>query len=439
MSVAAVRRVVSGLESDDSPTDAELVTALAPTGAERERAFAELVGRHGPMVLGVCRGVLADAHAAEDAFQAVFLVLARKADTIRPPGAVGGWLYGVAVRTARKAKAAAARRQRREMATILANPDAASRERERPESSLDRAELRAVIDAELAALPDTHRAAVVLCDLQGKTRAEAAAELNCAEGTVAAWLSRGRKALAARLARRGVALPAAGLAAVVTPELVSAELRSAALGAFAGRGVSDSVLALAEGVMRSLSSATAKLVAGLVAVGAARGRRHRARVARRPGADGDAGRTRAARAQAATGGGRERVRGPQRVHLLGVVRPRRQDVRLGRQRLRDRVGRGHAEEGVRGRGGIRGVRRRRQVAVRAGEGRVPHARRDDRKGTRHEEAGAAESGRHGNHRGVLARRDGTPPSSTATRTTCAATSRAKRRSWRGRRAARTAT
>src|SRR5262245_26565291 len=196
MSVAAVRRVVCRLAPDRPPTDAELVLALAPACGEREVAFEALVERYGSMVLGVCRRVLTDTHDAEDAFQAVFLVLARKANTISPPGTVGGWLYGVAVRTARKAKTAAARRRRREMAATntarAANPD------REVGGDLQRAELRALIDDELAALPEPQRAVVVLCDLHGKTRAEAAAELDRPEGTIAAWLARGRKALAAR-------------------------------------------------------------------------------------------------------------------------------------------------------------------------------------------------------------------------------------------------
>ncbi|AMV28617.1 ECF RNA polymerase sigma factor SigE [Gemmata sp. SH-PL17] len=267
MSVAAVRRVISRLEPGGPRTDAELVRAIAPDGVDRESAFAELVNRHGPMVLGVCRGVLADSHAAEDAFQAVFLVLARKANSIRPPGAVGGWLYGVAVRTARKSKTATVRQRRREMAAIVSAGSAPTSTGSAAPGELERAELRAIIDAELAALPDTHRAAIVLCDLQGKTRSEAALELDRAEGTVAAWLARGRKALATRLARHGVALPAAGLVAVVTPSIVSAELVSVTIGSFVGRGVSDSVLALAEGVMRSLSSTPTKLVTTVLTVG----------------------------------------------------------------------------------------------------------------------------------------------------------------------------
>lgn len=270
MSAAAVRRVASRLRPGGALTDAELVLAITPSGVERETAFADLVSRYGPMVLGVCRRVLADAHAAEDAFQAVFLVLARKADTICPPGSVGGWLYGVAVRTARKAKAAAARRRRREMAAVYlaTSTGHAIGTVTDPVGALDRSELRTIIDAELTELPDTHRAAIILCDLQGKTRAEAAAELQRAEGTVAAWLARGRKTLADRLARRGVALSSAGLAAVLTPSVVSAELSSAVAGAFTGRGAPESVLTLAEGVMRSLSSASTKPIALACAAGA---------------------------------------------------------------------------------------------------------------------------------------------------------------------------
>ena len=259
MSVATVRRVVCRMGPDYPPTDAELVAAIAPGGAEREVAFVELLGRYGPMVLGVCRRVLGNAHDAEDAFQATFLVLARKAKTIQPPGAVAGWLYGVAVRTARKAKTAATRRRRREMATAEAN-----RVCEPACTSVENADLRAVIDAELAALPDSQRAAIVLCDLHGKTRAEAAAELHRPEGTVAAWLARGRKTLAARLARRGVTLPTAGLVAVAAPAAVSAQSASTAVATFLGRGASVSVLTLAEGVMKSLSSASTKLAAGVV-------------------------------------------------------------------------------------------------------------------------------------------------------------------------------
>src|SRR5437764_497610 len=141
MSTAAVRGVVRqlGLADADPPSDAALLTRYARQADPA--AFAELLRRHGPAVLGVCRRVLGDPHAADDAFQATFLVLAVKAGAVCPPGSVGGWLYGVAVNVARKAKLAAARRWRREM--VAAARDLASRGCEPPESA-DRADLRAV-------------------------------------------------------------------------------------------------------------------------------------------------------------------------------------------------------------------------------------------------------------------------------------------------------
>jgi RNA polymerase sigma factor (sigma-70 family) len=277
MSTAAVRGVVRHLGLEAPPTDAALLTRYA-----RHRdpaAFAELLRRHGPVVLGVCRRTLADPHAAEDAFQATFLVLARKAGSIRPAGRVGGWLYGVAVRTAQKAKVAAARRWRREMAVAASGGcEPAGSDPEPVGSALERSELRAVIDDELGRLPDRLRQPVVLCDLGGKTRSEAARELGWPEGTVAARLARARAVLAERLTRRGVALPAAGLAAVLSPEFAAAAVaptlaRStlAAADAF-GRGlaspaVSPTAQALAEGVLRAMTTGKLKLAALLVLAG----------------------------------------------------------------------------------------------------------------------------------------------------------------------------
>ena len=278
MSTAAIRGVVRQLGLEAEPlSDAALLTRYARHNDHV--AFAELLRRYGPVVLGVCRRILADRHAAEDAFQAVFLVLARKADAVRPPGKVGAWLYGVAVRTANKAKVAAARRWRREMVSAMA-----SRERERPESSSERTDLRAVIDDELGRLPESLRAPVVLCDLGGKTRSEAARELGCPEGTVAARLARARKLLADRFTRRGVTLPAAGLGAilcpaaataVVPPDLAAATLlasRAFAAGV-ASSTVSPAVQTLAEGMLRTMISGKLKLsllallLGGLVTAG----------------------------------------------------------------------------------------------------------------------------------------------------------------------------
>src|SRR5262245_12461947 len=109
--LAAVARALD----PDPPADADLVTRFAQT--RDEGAFAELLRRHGPMVLGVCRRILADSHDADDAFQAAFVVLARRAGAVRPPGRVGPFLYGVAVKTATKAKIMAAKRRARELAS----------------------------------------------------------------------------------------------------------------------------------------------------------------------------------------------------------------------------------------------------------------------------------------------------------------------------------
>jgi RNA polymerase sigma factor (sigma-70 family) len=193
-------------------------------GGRDEPAFAELLRRHGPMVLGVCRRVLRDPHAADDAFQATFLILARKGGAIAGGESVGGWLYRVAYNTALKAKAGAAARQRRERR-------AASRT---PADVLDEVtgrELLAVLDEELARLPERHRAPLVLCYLEGKVRDEAARELGWSLGTFKRRLDEGRQRLRARLERRGLALPAvllaAGLGAAV-PEALTATARAAA-------------------------------------------------------------------------------------------------------------------------------------------------------------------------------------------------------------------
>jgi RNA polymerase sigma factor (sigma-70 family) len=253
MSASAVRGVVRQLGSPADPlSDAELLTAFA---AKKDTdAFAALVTRHGPNVFGVCRRVLGDSHDAEDAFQAVFLVLAQKAARVRPPGSIGGWLYGVAVRTANKAKVAAARRRRREMIAAAQT----LRVCDTPNSA-EQTELCSVLDQELARLPDSLRAAIVLCDLLGKTRAEAAAELDCPEGTVAARQHRGRKKLADALFRRGLSLPAAGLTAVLTPAAVSGNAVQSALSVASGTLPSPVVLTLAREVIRGMTTTTRML------------------------------------------------------------------------------------------------------------------------------------------------------------------------------------
>ncbi len=167
---AAVRDLETLLRSGAVGTlsDAQLLERfLASRGEDAEDAFAAVVERHGPMVLAVCRRILRDPDAAEDAFQASFLVLARKAHSIARRELLANWLYGVAVRTARELAAAKARRLARERQV---NP--MTRQESAADESLD--ELLAALDLELSRLPDSFRGPVVLCDLQGKTHHEAA-------------------------------------------------------------------------------------------------------------------------------------------------------------------------------------------------------------------------------------------------------------------------
>jgi RNA polymerase sigma factor (sigma-70 family) len=241
-------------------TDGELLDGFV---VRRDGAYFEaLVRRHGPMVLGVCRRVLRDHHDAEDAFQAAFLVLARRAAAV-PRAAVGNWLYGVAYRTALGARRAAARRRARQRSEdAMPHPTTGPAE--------DWAELRPLLDAELSRLPDRYRSAVVLCDLEGLTRAEAARQLGVPEGTVSGRLTTARRMLADRLARRGVTLSAAalgallgqGVAAAVPTPLVAATVQAgeALAGGTAAGVVAPQVTALADGVARGLGFARWKPV-----------------------------------------------------------------------------------------------------------------------------------------------------------------------------------
>jgi RNA polymerase sigma factor (sigma-70 family) len=229
------------------------------------------------MVLGVCRRVLQNVHDAEDAFQATFLVLARKAATIVPRDAVGAWLYGVAYRTAKKAKTMTARRRLKEHQF---------QEKCRAATPPEEAEQwQPVLDEELSRLPQKYQSAIVLCDLEGKTKKEAAGQLGCPEGTLSSWLVRGRRLLARRLTSRGVALSAGSLAAVlsassasacVPPSLVVSTGKAAALfaaGQAAAGVISAKVAALTEGVLKAmlLSKLKTALVVLLVVVALAAG------------------------------------------------------------------------------------------------------------------------------------------------------------------------
>ncbi|MBL8793856.1 MAG: sigma-70 family RNA polymerase sigma factor, partial [Planctomycetia bacterium] len=194
-----------------------------------ESAFTALVARHGPLVLGVCRRVLHDPHAAEDAFQATFLVLARQAQAIRRPETLSSWLYGVAYRVAARLRSQTRQRHSREsqvpaMDRADAPPDRDPQHLDHadPTAEASRRELRSVLDEELNRLPDKYRLPMVLCYLEGKTNDEAAAQLRWTKGTVSGRLARARDLLRDRLARRGLALSLAALSSALSQELASA-------------------------------------------------------------------------------------------------------------------------------------------------------------------------------------------------------------------------
>jgi RNA polymerase sigma factor (sigma-70 family) len=235
-----------------------------------ESAFESLVRRHGPMVLGVCRRVLHNLHDAEDAFQAVFLVLVRKAGSLRARNLLASWLYGVAFRTALKARG---RNLRRQTAPIedMVDPRAPTAEAT--------SELRSVLDQELGRLPESYRVPIILCDLEGKTRKEAAAQFGWPEGTLSTRLDRGRQLLAQRLARRGMAVAAGPLAlalaqqaataaapaALFTSTVKAATLVAAGQAATAGV-ISAKVAALTEGVLHAMFIAKLKSTALVLAI-----------------------------------------------------------------------------------------------------------------------------------------------------------------------------
>lgn len=236
-------------------------------------AFEALVRRHGAMVLGVCRRVTGHAHDADDAFQAVFLVLARKAAAVNPRALLGNWLYGVACRSALEARSKAVRRRSREQPfDDMPDPNSCH--------TGDR-EACAVLDQELEKLPEKYRSALVLCELEGRSRKEVAHRLGIPAGTLSSRLAYARKLLAKKLTRRGIVLPAAGLAALAADTDASAGLVATtvttcinfAAGPASGAGVSASVLTLVEGVMKTmllakLKRATAMMAAALCVAGA---------------------------------------------------------------------------------------------------------------------------------------------------------------------------
>ena len=255
------RRALGGISEAIVP-DSCLLDRFVTNGDQD--AFAALVHRHGPMVLAVCRRVCADEHLAEEAFQAAFLVLARRAGDVKPREAVRAWLYGVAVRTARGARAQSARRRFREvpMPLVPDRPIAAA-------AAVDSDALQA-LDEEIARLPQHLRTAVLLCELDGLPRKEAASRLGVPEGTLSSRLGKARKLLARRLRGRGVALSAGALAmlfgsarpaAGVGAALANAATRLARLGP-----VPETVATLSREVFRIMLLNKLKHMALLVAL-----------------------------------------------------------------------------------------------------------------------------------------------------------------------------
>ena len=193
-------RRASLLGADGEVSDGQLLSAFVSHGDEA--AFETLVRRHGPMVYGLCRRVIGHQQDAEDAFQAAFLVLARKAACVRPREAVGNWLFGVAYRTARRARAVAARRATREtQVKSMLQPTVA------PADTLNSLCYQPILDEEFNRLPDKYRLPLILCELEGRSRRDVARHLQVPEGTLSSRLATARKLLAKGLRRRGGGRP----------------------------------------------------------------------------------------------------------------------------------------------------------------------------------------------------------------------------------------
>jgi RNA polymerase sigma factor (sigma-70 family) len=262
--IRRIGRSVS-LQTDLALTDAQLLERFV--ARRDEPAFAALVARHGPMVLGVCRRLVRDAQESEDAFQATFLVLARKAAGIQRQPLLAGWLYGVASRVAVRLRGQTARRRTREERDVDLTALAAA------DDGAD-SEVRPLVHEEVGRLPDKYRSAIVLCYLEGKTNEEAALQLRWPVGSVKSRLARARDLLRTRLTRRGLTLSAGLLTSALvvnkasaSPALVDATIRGAALfaagDAVAGGVVTARAVQLSYGVLRTMIVTKAKIVAAL--------------------------------------------------------------------------------------------------------------------------------------------------------------------------------
>jgi RNA polymerase sigma factor (sigma-70 family) len=248
-------------------TDGELLERFV--ARRDEAAFEALLRQHGPMVLGVCRRVLHDRHEADDAFQATFLVLVRKAASIVKKPSVGSWLHGVAFRIAWKAKARAQRRRTFERRAVnRTNPD--------PAEEVLWQDLLPVLDEEVNRLPEKYREPVVLCYLEGKAYAEAARQMGCSKATVANRLTEARERLRERLTRRGILVPLALLPGLLEPHRTAAPVPGvleqaaarAALHTAASGGathvVPASVASMAEAALSALTWAKVKTLVALM-------------------------------------------------------------------------------------------------------------------------------------------------------------------------------
>jgi RNA polymerase sigma factor (sigma-70 family) len=286
-----IRKLV-GLESGDVLADGQLLERYL--ARQDGAAFTALVHRYGPLVLGVCERVLSDPNDAEDAFQATFLVLVRKAAQLDRRGPLGNWLYAVAYRTALKVRAGAARRRARER-EALEMPDKTAT----PEAAWN--DLRPVLDEELNQLPYKYRAPLVLCYLEGKTNEQAARELGWPTGSMSRRVARGKELLRKRLLRRGIVMSAALLfpllahkASAAVPVVLERTTVQAAMafkvGTLAKAGVASSRAArAADQVLSAMKLAQLKVAAsvglallGVVGVGVAATQHERHATSRRP-------------------------------------------------------------------------------------------------------------------------------------------------------------
>lgn len=242
-------------------SDAELLQRFAVH--RNEAAFVALLRRYGPLVWSVCRRVLAEEQAAEDAFQATFLVLVRKAQSVSKQASIRSWLYGVALRVALRARQQENVRRRREQET----PSRPSGDTAVETSWQD---VRPILDEEIQRLPEKYRLPIILCYLEGQTNDEAAKVLRCPRGTIATRLARARERLRFRLLRRGVTLSAGTLTAMLTDNALSASvppllLTSTAQAVLMG-AASVSITTLTEGVLHTMFLSKLKMASVFVLI-----------------------------------------------------------------------------------------------------------------------------------------------------------------------------